>query len=1193
MGKKTFGKILGIGAIVLGAVLPGAGFLISAVGKVGAAIVGGVVAAGLSAVGSKLVASASAKSAGNAASSGIMVSVQDNVATIPIVYGRRRLAGRQIYVTTSGANNKYLHMVFAIAEGEIQEIERIIFGDNEIAFDGQVTPMTASSGSLAASSARGRFTNRVSVEWRLGTNTQTAFTDLVSSSAGQEGNWTSEHRGLGVAMVHLKFEYDKDKFAQIPQVFFDIKGKKVRTTFGANWASPTTAWSENPAAIALDYLTNTTYGKGLSLDDIDQDSYEETYDYCDELIDLYTEGASAVQGKRYLANGFLDPDTAVFDNIKAVLTPFNGFLVWSAGKYKLKVLKDESILLDVNGEEFTFDESNIIGDISMQMGSKENMANRVKARFYNAGLNYAEDVAIWEDDELRVRSDNGEWLELELSLPFCSDYTRAQMLAKQFMEQSRRGTIVSFNATPDALQTEIGNRVWFSHPYLGFQDDYRVMGLVMNPDKTITVTLQQYDDAIYSVDQIAQLPGPAEQNRNTKFSGADAGIVPAAPTSIIWARLCPGAVVGVDTGYLIDCADVSTGYKNRYSITVPLANISAGTNTITYTAHGFNTGDEIRFFAGLSTIGGLTTNTNYYAIRLDANSFKLALTQVQALAGTFIDITSVSVSGTPQFRRNGELISFNDITSYGFVVQNAALDTKYFYSTVSSIAVPATAWPTGTITVVRAWAIAADSTVGIEGDASYAQQPDPTILCPLLAPSTGFAYQVCDGTAGVSVPNSIGRGFDHEIATGRATLAYGNGTNKWTVNITHSTDASITTQYEIKFLLKNGATTVYAQTDIVAIASGAVAGGTQTYTMSTIMTAPVTWDDPDLTIQIRAKNATQNSAWIDINPDYIPMAQIANDCVLAPPKDLKVWHICDGANGSNAANSINETDAAAGLGSPYTGASSAFVRNRTQHINFRIYHGYNYAVTNGYEVTVSVKRYTDAGFTNLVDTQTFTETVTKSAGATFNTGNPTDYQDYVSTGVINFSTATGGYFVISPGVRGYRTSGVPSQVNTDYSATVTAIANTVPSTDCLFYGPDSLILYQVCDGSSGVSSPGSGTTQTPFTGFWRDVNALIGFKIQHGEDVLSTDNYVIDFSIADDTGPLQSFTQTVARSGTSGFQYVVGSTAIDFSGLVGTIVIGATVKGSRSSGTVLSDPTSVSGTISVATTPSSAYSCAP
>ena len=580
MGKKTFGKILGIGAIVLGAVLPGAGFLISAVGKVGAAIVGGVVAAGLSAVGSKLVASASAKGgAGNAKESGIMVSVQDNVATIPIVYGRRRLAGRQVYVTTSGQDNKYLHLVFAIAEGEIQEIERIIFGDNEIAFDGSVTPMTASSGSLAASQARGRFTNRVSVDWRLGTTTQTAFSDLVTATTGQDGNWTSEHRGLGVAMVHLKFEYDKDKFAQIPQVYFDIKGKKVRTTFGANWSSPVTAWSENPAAIALDYLTNSTYGKGLSLDDIEQASYEDTYDYCDELIDLYTEGGSPVQGKRYVANGFLDPDTPVFDNIKGVLTPFNGFLVWSAGKYKIKVLKDETILLDVNGEEFTFDESNIIGDISMQMGSKENMANRVKARFYNAGLNYAEDVAIWEDDDLRVRNDNGEWLELELSLPFCSDYTRAQMLAKQFLEQSRRGTIVSFEATPDALQAEIGNRVWFSHPYLGFQDDYRVMGLVMNPDKTITVTLQQYDDAIYSVDQIAQLPGPLEQNRNTKFDGSDFGEIPPAPTSPQYYRFCPGNVVGSEEGYKITCTAPAFANIAYYSYV-----ITTSTTTKTFTS---------------------------------------------------------------------------------------------------------------------------------------------------------------------------------------------------------------------------------------------------------------------------------------------------------------------------------------------------------------------------------------------------------------------------------------------------------------------------------------------------------------------------------------------------------------------------------------------------------------------------------
>lgn len=1192
MGKKTLGKVLGFAAIVVGAFIPGLAPLVAAVGKVGAAIIGGVVAAGLSAVGSKLVAGAQAKSAGNAKESGIMVAVQDNVATIPIVYGRRRVAGRQIYVTTSGANNKFLHMVFALAEGEIQEIERIVFGDNEIAFDGQVTPMTASTGSLAASSARGRFQNRVSVEWRLGTTNQTAFSSLVSATVGQEGAWTNDHRCLGVAVVHLKFEYDKDKFAQIPQVYFDIKGKKVQTSY----TSTTKTWSDNPAAIALDYLTNTTYGKGIALADIDQTSYTDAYNYCNELIDLYTDGGSPIQGKRYLGNGFLDPETPVFDNIKAVLTPFNGYLVWSAGKYHIKVLKEEPILLDVNGEEFTFDESNIIGDISMQMGSKENMANRVKARFYNAALNYAEDVAIYEDDERRVRDDNGEWLELELSLPFTNDYTRAQMLAKQFLEQSRRGTIVSFNATPDALQAQIGDHVWFSHPYLGFQDDYRVMGLVMNPDKTITVTLQQYDDDIYSVDDIAALPGPTAQSSNKKFSGADAGIVPAEPTNIYYAKICPNATLGADTGYMIDCDDVLTGYKDRYDINIVPANVNTTTDTITFAGHGFETGDEIRYYAGglFSGIGGLTTDTNYYAIRVDADNFKVASTLVNAQAGTAINLTTAA--GAPFFRRNGDLVAFNDIVSYGFAVQGTT--TKYFYSSTSKIAVPATAWPEGLISAVRVWAIAADGTTGISGEATYISQADPTLKCPIQPVENIEHWQICDGTTGIAAAKTFGITNSETSQAEQSGPHAGTVKHKVGVRWQHGPSVGEIASYKVRLTYyavpygqdpstateDSGNTNgwpsfAYRQIENVAKAAGATESSYQTYTFTFEPTIDATQYAQAIVNGYNASNAAEYFAgaiWrsvyvaaIDSNgtevwnttDTSIVNPTSASECSFARPADLEFFQVCD-------AGSL-----------PNPTASPLVRAGGNAKVGFRIQHGPDVALTDKY--IVSFRWVADGNVYTLAE-----EEFNKAAGAT--TGG---WQTYISTNTLNFAAGTSYQF--SGYVKAKRNTG---PVISGVQASATFIANPDPNTSCTpvpFDGPNSVYIYQICDGSSGVSPSYSGGTALPIANFYDSVNSLIGVRIEHGPNVSITDQYLIEFELQDNTGVKSTISHTVTRTGTTGYQYVVLPNPVSFTGLVSPILVSTQVTGKRNSGTISSTTTTVSGTITVNSTPSSGSTCFP
>lgn len=72
--------------------------------------------------------------------------------------------------------------------------------------------------------------------------------------------------------------------------------------------------------------------------------------------------------------------------------------------------------------------------------------------------------------------------------------------------------------------------------------------------------------------------------------------------------------------------------------TVPYTDIDTASDEVTLTAHGWVDGQEL-YYSG--DAAGLTTGTKYYAIRVDADSFKLAGTYAEALAGTpVIDITS-------------------------------------------------------------------------------------------------------------------------------------------------------------------------------------------------------------------------------------------------------------------------------------------------------------------------------------------------------------------------------------------------------------------------------------------------------------------------------------------------------------------------------------------------------------------------
>jgi hypothetical protein len=83
------------------------------------------------------------------------------------------------------------------------------------------------------------------------------------------------------------------------------------------------------------------------------------------------------------------------------------------------------------------------------------------------------------------------------------------------------------------------------------------------------------------------------------------------------------------------------GENTSQTFTITLA----APGVATAVAHGYQTGTPLNLTTNGALPTGLSTATNYYAIVVDANTFKLATTVANAIAGTGIT-TSVSQSGT-------------------------------------------------------------------------------------------------------------------------------------------------------------------------------------------------------------------------------------------------------------------------------------------------------------------------------------------------------------------------------------------------------------------------------------------------------------------------------------------------------------------------------------------------------------------
>lgn len=97
----------------------------------------------------------------------------------------------------------------------------------------------------------------------------------------------------------------------------------------------------------------------------------------------------------------------------------------------------------------------------------------------------------------------------------------------------------------------------------------------------------------------------------------------------------------------------STVSRTTYAQLFTAINPTTGTFTVTIaspavvtlTAHGYSTGDQIYLTTTGALPTGLSANTLYYVIRIDANSFNLASSRANAYASTKIN-TSGTQSGT-------------------------------------------------------------------------------------------------------------------------------------------------------------------------------------------------------------------------------------------------------------------------------------------------------------------------------------------------------------------------------------------------------------------------------------------------------------------------------------------------------------------------------------------------------------------
>jgi hypothetical protein len=389
--------------------------------------------------------------------------------TIPVLYGTRLTGSNDVYIaigksgeSSSGGGGKYLWIVSTLCEGEID-------GYNSITVDGkeQLEIYVNGDGIWEKSNKGAKF-------WLYtGTNDQTK----IGGSGLEKLHWGTkrEHDDtyINTAFMIWRFPRKNKNFQGVPRREVGIKGVKcldVRTPL-----DPKT-WTDNPALILYDYLTNTRYGLGWDQERFDLPSFEEAATYCDDYGWKFDYTILSQRGAQSI--------------IDLILAHFRGFLKWWDGKIILDYvdLREEFPLFDIGDNVIARDPSGK-ALVRVSQPTKFNIPDGVLVAYMNSRNN-------WTIDHVPIGESRGQVKTIEFS-----GYTRRELaleMGTYTLERQLMNRTYNLVLHPSTVELGINDVITMSISEIGMTDQLaRVKSSTIGGDGSINLTAILEKEELY------------------------------------------------------------------------------------------------------------------------------------------------------------------------------------------------------------------------------------------------------------------------------------------------------------------------------------------------------------------------------------------------------------------------------------------------------------------------------------------------------------------------------------------------------------------------------------------------------------------------------------------------------------------------------------------------------------------------
>jgi len=267
-----------------------------------------------------------------------------------------------------------------------------------------------------------------------------------------------------------------------------------------------------PGVAILDYLTNTRYGCGIPIDQVDTASLTALDTYADEFINYIPVGGSipSAQQRRYRVNGPLDTANPCLTNLQFLADSCDSWVQYTetTGQWRIVPNKPYTGLLS---SLYNVNDDVLLGGIQINPIDLNDTYNQVEVAYPNTNVKDQTDYQIvdltdpttaWYANFNSVLSPNEAVNRLNISLPLVNNAVQAKYLAVRRLLQSREDLVISCVLDYSGIQIDAGDVIRVNHNSYGWTDKlFRVSSVneVQDQEGNLLASIEafEYNGDIY------------------------------------------------------------------------------------------------------------------------------------------------------------------------------------------------------------------------------------------------------------------------------------------------------------------------------------------------------------------------------------------------------------------------------------------------------------------------------------------------------------------------------------------------------------------------------------------------------------------------------------------------------------------------------------------------------------------------